>query len=295
MKKRFIKCMLTAFTFGLLMSLNTLATGAEADSSIKISGSGNVTLMSDNAEQDGITALQLGLQIESEKVADAVFNFSTENTPKIMDYRYNKDTKVLTLYIADSEPIFKGSDSLNLGGVYATDADGNSVDAKISVKENSLKFVSQNNVTDKTYSVDDTEYTGGSNDGGDYIEIKKTFPTSYVVTIPDGTNYFAENQGFTVKADNVLIEYGQTLEVTVTSGNNWQLKDSNNPENPSGIDYRMAIGDSGTEITSQTQTIMSIGEGIQSDGVTLTVVSVDNPDMAGKFSDTLTFGVEINQ
>ncbi len=301
MKKQLIKCILIALTFGMLVSFNAAA--AEENSSIMIDESGNISLTSENAEQDGITAIQLSLKVETAPDAVVSFDFNQENDVKVSDFRYHDDTNLLDIYIADSEPIFNGSDLLKIGMVSATDTDGNSVDVKISVVENSMKFVSQNTLTSRTFSVENADVTPDntneptteSNNDGKSFEVEKTFLSSYTITIPDGTDSLEAGQNFTVSAENVLIEHGETLELSVTSGNNWKLKDRNNPANQSGIVYRMGYGDAETVITDESKTILSVGEGKKADNVNLTVISVDEPDMAGTFADTLTFSVKIGR
>lgn len=315
MKKLFFKCVFTALTFGMLVSINTMAAETDAPSSIIIGEENNISLTSENAAQDGITAIQMSLQVDPEKAADVSFNFNQENDVKISDFRYHEDTNMLNIYMADNEPIFNGSDLLDLGAVSATDTDGNSVDVEITAVENSLKFVSQNTLTDKTFSVENTETAETTTDTSDNtsgsvtvetttttaidgesksFEVEKTFTSSYMITIPEGTEDLEEQQNFTVSAENVLIEHGQTLKLSVTSKNNWTLRDKNNPTNNTGIIYSMGYGDNVTGIEAQTETILTIGEGKKSGNVKLTVLSVDKPEMAGTFADTLTFNVNVS-
>ncbi len=312
MKKLFIKCLFTALTFGMLVSLNTMA--AET-SSIIIGEDNNISLTSENAEQDGITAIQMSLKVETDKAADVSFNFNQENDIKISEFRYHEDTNTLNIYMADNEPIFNGSDLLDLGAVSATDTDGNSVNAEITAVENSLKFVSQDTLTDKAFSVENTAVTETTTDISDntsgsvtaetttttaidgeskFFEIEKTFTSSYMITVPDGTENLEEQQNFIVSAENVLIEHGQTLELSVTSKNNWTLKDKNNPTNDTGIIYRMSYGDNLTGIETKTETILTVGDGKKSGNVKLTIISIDKPEMAGTFADTLTFNVDVS-
>ena len=163
MKKQLIKSMLTALTFGMLVSLNAIAAEpeneSESDSRIIIGESNHISLTSENAEQNGITALQLSLLVEPVAEADVSFDFNQENEVKVYDFRYHEDSKILNIYIADEKPIFNESNLMDIGSVSATNTDGNSVDVEITVIENSLKFVSQNILTDKTFSVEDARDT----------------------------------------------------------------------------------------------------------------------------------------
>lgn len=304
MKKQLIGLMVTALTFGSLLSFNTMAVEDEAENNIEISKSGDISLTSGNAEQEGINAFQLSLKVEpNADVSEVAFNFNQENNIKITEYRYHEDTNTLNLYIADAKPIFKGSDTLDIGEVTATDENGNEVDVKVTATENSLKLVSQNNVTEQTFTVEEkvtqTEQPTDTGNESDietttkrFFEIQKTYPTSYRITIPESTSNLKAGQEFTLSAENVKIEFGKTLQVSVTSKNNWTLMDKNT-NNKDGIKYNMGYGEDETNITSQTQDVLDVGNGNESGNVTLTVISVDNPDLAGTFSDTLTFNVDL--
>lgn len=317
MKKQLIKLMFTVLTFGMLASMNAMATGNEADSSIAIDTGNNVSITSENAEQDGITAIQVSLKVKPTEKANVSFNFNEENSAKIADFRYHEDTNMLNVYMADSEPIFKSSDLLELGSVSATDVSGNSVDVKITAVEESLKFVSQNNLTAKVFSVegaeidetpettdipesttgdaDTSETTTTTTTANNSFVVEKKYPTDYLITIPEGTEELEAGQEFTAYAENVLIEHGARLEMAVTSTNGWKLMDERNPENTTGIKYRMGYGDGKTSIKDKSAVILTVGEGREKADVKLTVLSVDDPTMAGKFSDTLTFKVEITR
>lgn len=311
MKKQLINLMFTALTFGLMMSLNTMTAEAEAEanSSVRISETGSISLMSDNADKENITAVQLSIKVEPEEVGKVAFDFNQDAGVKVFDFRYHEDTKIMNIYIADSKPIFKSSDSLEIGTVFATDADNNIVDVQVDVVEDSLKLVAQNNLTERTFVVedekeaennpppvnDDPPKSDETTDEGESVELKKTYATAYMITIPKGTDTLKENSQFNVSADSVLLEYGDVLEVSVTSENGWKLKDKKYSQNESGISYRMGYGSEKTEITQKTEKVLSVTGGAESGEVNLTVISVDNPDMAGTFADTLTFGVRIDR
>lgn len=334
MKKHLIKFMLTALMFGLMTSFSAMAADSEANSNITIS-EGNISLMSENAEQDGITGIQLSLKVETDVDAEISFNFNpdflkedsdTEDGVKVAEVRYHEDeetgSKIINIYIANSEPVFKGSNSLNLGAVSAIDTAGNNVEVKITVVKDSLKFVSQNNLTEKTFNVEGTTTAetstteipkspaGAGNTGGiiqaetttttttavkdNSFEVEKEFAESYKINIPDSTDSLAENHIFTAGVENVLIEHGQTLKLSVTSEHSWELTDKYHPENNKTVGYSIGYGDAKTAIKNKTETILTVGEGKKSDNVKLTVIEVKTPELAGTFADTLTFSVEIS-
>ena len=142
----------TALSLGVILSLNSGVT--EAASNIKIDEAGNVLLIADDEETDGITAVQLSLKVDSDVDADISFEFNSENDIKISEYRYHAETNCLNIYISDSKPLFGGEESLDIGAVSATDIDGNTVDVQIEVVEDSLKYVYQNTLMEDEFEVE---------------------------------------------------------------------------------------------------------------------------------------------
>lgn len=299
MKKQLIKCMLIAMTFGMLASMNTIAADANTDpqevsgSTIIIDRADNVAIKTENAAQEGITAVRMSLNVEPKNETDTVeevaFEFSESNDIKIADYRYHEETGQLNIYMADSKPLFRTSNSLKLGSVTALDAEGNEVAVNIAAPENALSMHSQNGVT--------TENPACENENtllvGDYMDVTMTCPTDYQIIIPDSNNEVSEGDKLTVAVDGVLLEYDQTLEVSVTSKNTWKLKDKNNPENPEEVIYQVGFGDEQTRIENKTENILTVDGGRNAGSVDLTVIEVNTPDTAGTFEDTLTFGITI--
>lgn len=301
MKKRLIKCMLIAITLGMVASINAnaddentnAANESQSGSSIIIDRSDNVLLRSDNAAQEGITAVSMSLNVkptdETDTVKDIVFDFADSNDAKIAEYRYHEDTGQLNIYMADSNPLFKNTNSMKIGSVVATNTDGNNVDIDITVPENSLSMLSKNELTTTNPKLDNRNLPLDT----DYMEIQKVYPSSYLITIPDGSDSIAVGEKFTIKAENVLIEHGQMLEVSVSSENKWNLRDRNNPENPEEVRYVMGFGDDNTEIENKSETILSVTDGRTADNVELIVLDVKTPATAGTFTDILTFGVTV--
>ena len=150
--KQFITCALTALTLGVILPLNVAAD--EAVNSIKIDNSGNVTLMSDQAEKDGITAVQLSLKVKADPDADISFEFNSENNVKVSEYRYHAESSCLNIYLSNSGSLFGDSDLLDIGAVSAKDTAGNSIAVKVDAVENSLKYVYQNILTEVAFNVE---------------------------------------------------------------------------------------------------------------------------------------------
>lgn len=301
MKKQLIKCLLIAMTFGMIASVNAVADGengsidtntdAQSNSSITIDRSDHVSLMSEHAAQEGITAVSMSLQVapvsEAAVIEDVTFDFADSNTARIAEYRYHEDTGQLNIYMADAQPLFRNSNAMKVGSVAAVDAEGNAVDVDITVPENSLSMLSKDALATITPKVDNRSIPVGTN----YMEVQRVYPTSYLITIPDGSDAVAAGEKFVIKADDVLIEHGQMLEVSVSSEHGWNLKDRNHPENPEEVGYVMAFGDDNTVIENKCETILSVTDGRTADSVALTVLNVGTPNTAGIFTDTLTFCV----
>ena len=303
MKKHLINFMFTALTFGMLMSLNTMAAENKPENDITINESGGVSLTSENAKTEGINAFQLSLKVETDEDAEVAFNFNQDNDIKVMEYRYHPDTKTLNLYVADEKTVFN-SDLLDIGEVNATTGNGEDVDFKVSVEKNSLKLVSQNNITEKEFTIDgelDTtttttmETTTESTTTTTAInsfEISQSIPSNYQIVIPESTNNFNEGQNLTLRAENVWIESGQMFEIAVTSENNWYLMDKNT-KNPNGIRYHISCNSLPDITENQTATVLTINDDTKIKEANLKVTSVDDATSAGTFADTLTFSVQI--
>ncbi|MDE6775313.1 MAG: hypothetical protein K2J37_03305, partial [Ruminococcus sp.] len=152
MLKKVLIGAVTVLSLGTVFFLNTGTT--EAVSNVKIDEAGNVLLIADDEETDGITAVQLRLNVDSYADVEVSFEFNPENSIKISEYRYHEDIGALHIYIADSKPLFDGVESLDIGTILAVDTDGNAVDVQIEVAEDALKYVHQNTLMEDDVEVD---------------------------------------------------------------------------------------------------------------------------------------------
>lgn len=152
MLKKVLMGAFTTLSIGIMLSLNTV--NAKALSNIKIDESNNVQLIANYEDISEVTAVQLSLKVDSDVDADISFEFNSENSIKISEYRYNAKKNCLNIYISDSKSIFNGDETLDIGTVSAIDAKGNAVDVKIDVVEDSLKYVYQNVLENDEFEVD---------------------------------------------------------------------------------------------------------------------------------------------
>ena len=155
MKKRILISMFVALAFGMIQPMGAMATDIDnidspedevveivPQDTVKITNSGQVSLISNHAELDNINTLQLSLQLDSDIViANAYFNFEEINA-KVATYRYKADSNQINIYISGTKNLFiDDSDGLVLGTVVAEDEDGYAIPVKLSVVEDSLKYV----------------------------------------------------------------------------------------------------------------------------------------------------------
>ena len=161
MKKQFLKITFTALMLVMLLPVYLLA--AEAADSVKTNSKGKVILISDHAEKDGITTLQFSLEVKAEANANITVEFNDSITAKIIEYRYHDDTNRLNIYISGTEPIFNGTDNLNIGTVKVQNGVGENVDFNLTVIEDSLKCVYENEAIDSQLDGEPMILVGDSN------------------------------------------------------------------------------------------------------------------------------------
>lgn len=137
--KKIWKMMAMAFLLALLPgSAASAAEGGE----IRISEDGSVAIESEAAAAEGVSSLQFSLQVEAEGAADVRFQFDGSKA-KLSEFRYDRESGKLNIYVAGTEALFaKGSPALTVGRVKATDRSGRAVPANVSVVDGSLKYVS---------------------------------------------------------------------------------------------------------------------------------------------------------
>ncbi|MDE6520108.1 MAG: hypothetical protein K2K91_06590 [Ruminococcus sp.] len=152
MLKKVLMGAFTTLSIGIMLSLNTVS--AKALSNIKIDELNNVQLIANYEDISEVTAVQLSLKVDSDVDADISFEFNSENSIKISEYRYNAKKNYLNIYMSDSKSLFNGDETLDIGTVSAIDAKGNAVDVKIDVVEDSLKYVYQSVLENDEFEVD---------------------------------------------------------------------------------------------------------------------------------------------
>ncbi len=118
-----------------------------------------------------------------------------------------------------------------------------------------------------------------------------TAADSWTVTIPDTIDIASPNgDNDKVSASGVKIEEGKELNVTVTSKNNWHLK---NGDTGTGLEYELKAD--GSALTENK--VLSVAAGTDGDEAALTaeLKNADNYSTGGKaYTDELTFTVSVD-
>ncbi|MDE5853494.1 MAG: LPXTG cell wall anchor domain-containing protein [Ruminococcus sp.] len=141
MLKKFLIGTLAGLMLSVVPQIN--ATADEGTfCSVKIEDS-NVILISDEAAKDGSSTLLLTLKVDNYVDVDTEFYFehSKDVSFKVLECRYNSESRQLNVYISETQSLFNESNSLNIGTLKAKDKSGNDVDIKVSAEEDALKYV----------------------------------------------------------------------------------------------------------------------------------------------------------
>lgn len=139
MRKRLLQGM-GAMLLGLLLWTLSVSAADQGAVTLTATGSGASAVLSwpEGTEKE-IRSLQLGFQAEGAQQAELSFEFDAAIGSRIKEYRYQKDTGLLTLYISGSENLHTG-DSLTLGEIKASVKEG-SVTFSLRAVPDSLKLV----------------------------------------------------------------------------------------------------------------------------------------------------------
>lgn len=113
-----------AMLLGLLLwPLSVSAAGQGAVTLTETETGASAVLSWPEGTEKEIRSLQLGFQAEGAQQAELSFEFDAAIGSRIREYRYQKDTGLLTLYISGSENLHTG-DSLTLGEIKASVKEG---------------------------------------------------------------------------------------------------------------------------------------------------------------------------
>lgn len=119
------------------------------------------------------------------------------------------------------------------------------------------------------------------------VALSQNVPTSYTVTIPtDPITVSSEAQTLSVSASSVVIEDGQTLNVSVSSNGAFEMTAGTH-----SIAY--TITKNGSDI-SEGDNVLSVAAGGADATASLSIASSNTPKFAGNYTDTLTFTVSVD-
>ncbi|MCM1227856.1 MAG: hypothetical protein NC320_10635 [Clostridium sp.] len=183
---------------------------AEAKDIIEVDDSNKVILTSDHAASEEINTIQLSLNVETDADAEVTFEFDSENTAKVSDYRYNKESDCINIYLSDTSSLFDGKDSLDIGTVSAVNKKGKNVDVKINAAESSLKYVYNNTLFSVNELSEDTPLTTTAP-----VTTPSTNSTTTLKSDPDVTTAAATEKP---SADTTVATGKPSADTTVATG-----------------------------------------------------------------------------
>lgn len=157
MKKNSLGIIMAVFIFIAMLPQQALAADNENPLKLQAGQSASIETELSQANGEKISSLQLSLEVTSqdgtsgnasvlEKIENLSFSpdDSITSKAKICEQRYHKNTGVLDIYIAGTQPLFSAQDKLTVGTVTATGKDGNGVDVYIKMVTDSFKVVRGN-------------------------------------------------------------------------------------------------------------------------------------------------------
>ena len=159
MKKNSLGIIMAVFIFIAMLPQQALAADNETPLRLQAGQSAFLEAELSQANGEKNSSLQISLEVTSQdgtsentSVLEKIENlsFSPDETiaskAKICEYRYHKNTGVLDIYIAGTQPLFSAEDKLTVGKVTATGKDGNGVDVYIKMVTDSFKVVRGNDL-----------------------------------------------------------------------------------------------------------------------------------------------------
>ncbi|MDE6425632.1 MAG: hypothetical protein K2K89_05805, partial [Ruminococcus sp.] len=122
----------------------------------------------------------------------------------------------------------------------------------------------------------------------DKMELSLSRKATYTVTIPEGSKDNLQNgDSFDVSVTS-LLEYDQSIYVSVRSANGWELVDAKHTDNT--IPYHMKIN--GVALEGRENVILENPYNAETSSVTLVAGGIEKPNYAGTYKDQLTFTIE---
>ena len=138
MKKYFVKILTMIVVLVLFLPMEVSAENGEG---LKVDGSGQITLVSSYASEEDISSMSFSLYVKAAASDKVEFRFN-ESNGKIREFRYDKESGKLSVYIAGTEALMKdGAQSLNIGSVQVLNGNGGAAAATVSVAAGSLMYV----------------------------------------------------------------------------------------------------------------------------------------------------------
>jgi len=164
---------MAVFAFIAVLPMTALADNDKADAVVfkQVPEGVSVRLILPKAAGEKTASLQLSVEVKSAgsgEIDDVAFKFAeiVDKRAKVTEFRYQKDTGLLNLYVAGTEALYKDNeDTLTLGTITAKDQNAADVSVKAGVPKNALTLAegTESRIVDLADNSDTQQ--GGSDPG----------------------------------------------------------------------------------------------------------------------------------
>lgn len=173
MNKYIFRIIMAVFAFIAVLPMTALADNDKADAVVfkQVPEGVSVRLILPKAAGEKTASLQLSVEVKSAgsgEIDDVAFKFAeiVDKRAKVTEFRYQKDTGLLNLYVAGTEALYKDNeDTLTLGTITAKDQNAADVSVKAGVPKNALTLAegTESRIVDLADNSDTQQ--GGSDPG----------------------------------------------------------------------------------------------------------------------------------
>lgn len=138
MRKYIVKALMI---MALFVFFSPLSAHAEEAEGLRVDDKGQVIFVPDGTFSEDVSTFGFSLYVKPSVSAEVEFWFD-ESNGKIREFRYDKETGKLSIYIAGTEALMEeGVQSLTIGSIAVTDGNGSPATAMVSMGAGSLKYV----------------------------------------------------------------------------------------------------------------------------------------------------------
>ena len=129
-----------------------------------------------------------------------------------------------------------------------------------------------------------------------YTQVEFKVDPAYTVTIPAKVELAEGEQGVysgsdEISAETVLLEPNQSISVTLTSGSGFKL--ANEADSTVKLGYKAEAGSVTVTADNNGAVVATFGTSKVEQMQPITFTTTETPEFAGKYSDTVTFGISV--